>query len=611
MEDSIQTIIVAIISVFILFIFPVYMAYEKKDDISYALAMRYTQDLVDEVRSKGYITKYMYEDYRAKLRVTGNSYDINMTHEYNRYDPITNYYTVDESGKYTLEKSTTQEEKENIIKLAIVNEILNEKSTEEEKNSFIAAQYANELGVDEENIRIEDTYQISKQVYTTDYIESILNSERKLLLNKDEETVKCNDETTDGCQYAYIMNVDDNFNITIKNTNTTLATVIYNMVTANTLDESTRIYVNYGGTILSSKWYGDIDYAKMDHERITTDKLKVIEEFEEEKVYEEVKAGDNPIKKFNKEYTGEYAIEFDVKPTDVTAIRQKGDNVNGKYPVQYYTDFNFALGNDEESSNNISKLSVSVGLNGISLVTSNSLKYTASTNTPFTSFPIYKEPYQTTCPDVERYECNDVNIYGEIIEEKTCEREIEVPCTKYRDAQRQITDYSELRLTCTTKGKIKVKLIGKSGVGNIDEIINIKDDNGILVGLNKTVTNPTPSTITGSLGKTLIRGTNVLYSIYIQSRNISISAAQEKSNEMTILSYPVTIEDYTNVRIEIKEKEDYEGIYNAVLYLNGEIVDESIDLDYIPKVNVVGKTLIGKEEIRFFDGSIKNVKLYN
>ena len=62
MEDNIQTIIIVIISAFILFVFPVYMAYEKKDDISYSLAMRYTQDLVDEVRSKGYITKNMYDD---------------------------------------------------------------------------------------------------------------------------------------------------------------------------------------------------------------------------------------------------------------------------------------------------------------------------------------------------------------------------------------------------------------------------------------------------------------------------------------------------------------------------------------------------------------------
>ena len=136
MEDNIQTIIVVIIAVFILFIFPVYMAYEKKDDISYALAMRYTQDLVDEVRSKGYITKYMYEDYRVKLKVTGNSYDIDMTHEYNRHDPITNYYMVDENGKYILVKSTTQEEKEKIIKDAIIEGKILETATDTEKNKY-------------------------------------------------------------------------------------------------------------------------------------------------------------------------------------------------------------------------------------------------------------------------------------------------------------------------------------------------------------------------------------------------------------------------------------------------------------------------------------------
>ena len=79
---------------------------------------------------------------------------------------------------------------------------------------------------------------------------------------------------------------------------------------------------------------------------------------------------------------------------------------------------------------------------------------------------------------------------------------------------------------------------------------------------------------------------------------------------MTILSYPVTIKDYTNVKIELKKKEDYEGKYNALLYLNGEIVDESIDLDYIPKVNVIGKAIIGNET-KYFDGYIKNIKLYN
>ena len=609
MEDNLQTIVIVIISVFLLFIFPVYMAYEKKDDISYALAMRYTQDLVDEVRSKGYITKYMYEDYRAKLKITGNSYDINMTHEYNRYDPITNYYTVDKNGKYTLVKSTTQEEKENIIKQAILSGILDENITNDDKNKYVSSQYAEQLGVDEENIRIEDTYQISKQIYTTKHIESVLNTEKKLMLNANKETIKCKD-SEEICQYAYIMNVDDNFNVTIKNTNTTLATVIYNMVTANTLDKSTRIYVNYGGTILSNKWYGDIDYAKMDHEGIGLDKLNIIEEFPDEYFYEKTKAEYNVINNFTKEYDGEYTIEFDVKPTDVTVLRQKGDNINSSYPIQNYSGYNFAIGNNKQSNNN-SKLSVSVGLNGISLVTSDSLKLSSSTTTSFTNFPTYKIPYETTCPDIEQYQCNDVDENGEVIE-KTCEREIQVLCTKYQDAQREITDYSELRLICNTKGKINIRLKGKtSSVENINEIINIKDEDGILVGLDRTIYNPMSGTFNGTLGETLVRGTNIRYWIYISDRNISVAAEQEISNEMTILSYPATIEDYTNVRIELKEKENYKGIYNALLYLNSELVDQSIDLNYIPKVNVVGMTIIGNEEPRYFNGYIKNAKLYN
>lgn len=600
MEDSIQTIIVVIISVFLLFIFPVYMAYEKKDDISYVLAMRYTQDLVDEVRGKGYITKDMYDDYRAKLKITGNSYDINMTHEYNRYDPITNYYTVDENGKYTLVKTTTQEEKEDIINQGILEGKITEKATNIDKDTYIASVYGYQ------KIHSEDTYQISKQVYNTNYIESILNSEKKLLLNANTQTVKC-DDNNEECQYAYIMNVDDNFNVTIKNTNTTLATVIYNMVTANTLDENTRIYVNYGGAILSSKWYGNVDFEKMDREKITLDKLHVIESFLPEYLYEEGKANQNVINRFTKSYDNEYAIEFDVKPTDVTVLRQKGDNVTGEHAIINYTGYNFALGNNQTSNNN-STLSVSVGLNGITLVTNASLKRGANTLTYFTNFTTYSEPYITTCVDTEQYACVD-EFTGQ---QKTCTREIQIPCTKYQNAQRKITDYSELKLTCTTKGRINVTLKGKnSSIGNINGIISVNDENGILVGLNKVIYNPTSSLYSGNLGNSQLRGTNVVYKIDVRDRSIGISAEQTISNEMTILSYPVAIKDYTNVKIELKQKENYEGIYNAILFLNGEIVDESIDLNYIPKINVVGMTIIGNEQPRYFDGYIKNVRLYN
>ena len=67
-----------------------------------------------------------------------------------------------------------------------------------------------------------------------------------------------------------------------------------------------------------------------------------------------------------------------------------------------------------------------------------------------------------------------------------------------------------------------------------------------------------------------------------------------------------------NVRIEIDEVETIETAskkYVASLYIDNEKVDESIELDFVPKVNVVGKTFIGNEE-RFFEGYIKNAKIY-
>lgn len=580
MEDNIQTIVIAVISVFLLFIFPVYMAYEKKDDISYALAMRYTQDLVDEVRSKGYITKYMYDDYRAKLKVTGNSYDINMTHEYNRYDPITNYYTIDVNGKYTLAKTTTQEEKKLLVNQGIAEGLLTDESTNSEQNKYIAILLQEEFKTTADKIRIEDTYQISKQIYTTEYIESIIRSEKKLAPNSSGDQVNCDDINSNaGCQYAYIMNLDDNFNVTIKNTNTTLATVIYNMVTANTLDENTRIYVNYGGAILATKWYGDIDYAKMDHEKIQIAKLKVIQEFIDEQYYAKNKGNGNVINKFTTPYDGEYAIGFDVKPTNVTVLKQKGNNNTGDYPVQNYTGYNFAIGNNQSLASG-SRLSISVGINGISLIVDNSIRYGASTNKSFTNFP-YEIPYTTSTG------CTD----GAVL------------CTKY--AQTDIEAYSKLRLRCTEKGSVKVTLQSNQSVlNNVSGEINVNDEHGILVGLDVVITNPTPKSITKEINGSLCI-------IDIQSRRISISASKVDASEKTILSYPAKIDKYTNVRLEIKEKEEKVGIYTALLYLNGERVDESIEMNYIPKVNVVGMSTIGNDQPRYFDGNIKNVKLYS
>lgn len=601
MEDNIQTIIVVIISAFLLFIFPVYMAYEKKDDISYALAMRYTQDLVDEVRSKGYLTKNMYEDYRAKLKLTGNSYDIQMTHEYNRYDPITNYYKI-EDGKYTLVKTTTQEERqayeEEIKKDGIKLGKINEQSSIKKINDYIAGIYKSQ-NID----TVEDTYKLSQEVYTENHIVSVLNSERKLQLNSSSETVTCKDkeDADDGCQHAYIMNVDDNFNITIKNTNITLATIIYNMVTANTLDDNTRIYVNYGGAILSSKWYGNIDYGKMKHDTLSLNKFEETLIFDDARRFYTNTEGETiaPIEKIVKSYDGEYVLEFEVKPEDVTELREKG-----QVRVADYSGYNFAIGNNTPlNTDNV--LSVSVGLNGISLVTN--LTHKSEVALQFNLIGRTKKvKVEKTRPYQEEYT---------YINEETGEQEtgIRQGIETYIDdieEQVKITDYSELRVKRVSKGTIQIFLKGKKDVDDIDEKVNVVDSDDILNGLDEIITNPTNLTkVTKEIESAANRrSTPLIQTISVDDTAITIRANRNTSQELTILSYPVTINDYVNVRIEIDEND--KSNYIANLYIDDEKVEESIEMMTLPKVSVVGKTFIGSEE-RFFEGYIRNVKMYS
>lgn len=572
MEDNIQTVVVVIISVFLLFIFPVYMAYEKKDDISYALAMRYTQDLVDEVRSKGYISKNMYEDYMARLKVTGNSYDVQITHEYKRYDPITNYYKI-EDGKYIFVKTTTREEKEefeaSITRQAIELGNIAEDSSENQITEYINSVY------EAQNIqKVEDTYRLSTETYTTDHILNVLNSERKLLLNSDVNNIKCSDDTqsNDGCQYAYIMNVDDNFNITIKNTNITLATVIYNMVTANTLDDNTRIYVNYGGAILSNKWYGDVDYAKMKHDNLSLTKKHEQVVFAEARHYFTSDDGDHyPTANISMSDNGDtrYVIEFEVKPEETTELREKG-NLN----LDSYSGYNFALGNSV-ANNAKDRLSVSVGFNGISLLVSS----TANSNVKKTFYlPYYNQIM--------------INDNGQQVSVQ---------------AQRQITDYNQLRIFYQD-GKLKCSLAGNSNVddANITNVV-AQSDVYLWSSLNKTINNPKVNTYSAGTASNINEGLNTSYSIQVYNSYINVTANSIKEKRQTILSYAASIDQYTKVKIEFNEQAS--GSYVAALYVNDIKVAESLTLATVPIVDIVGKSIIGTEE-QYFSGYIRNVKIY-
>ena len=76
MEDNLQRFFSILISVLIFFILPLYITFEKIDDISYSLALKITSSFVDEVTAKGYISEEMYNNFVSRLSVTGNTYEI-------------------------------------------------------------------------------------------------------------------------------------------------------------------------------------------------------------------------------------------------------------------------------------------------------------------------------------------------------------------------------------------------------------------------------------------------------------------------------------------------------------------------------------------------------
>lgn len=572
MEDNIQTVIVVIISTFLLFIFPVYMAYEKQDDISYALAMRYTQDFVNDVKSKGYITSDMYDNYKAQLDATGNTYDIELLHQYNRYDPITNYYKI-EDGKYILVKTSTREEKdeyENKLKQeGITKGIITDGSTPQQIATYIDNAYKSQ------NIhKVEDTYELAVETYTTTHILNILNGERKLLLNSDSNIVTCsdNDESEDGCKYAYIMNVEDIFNVIIKNTNTTLATVIYNMVTAHTLDSNTRIYVNYGGKILASKWYGDIDYSKMKHDNLSLVARAEQVVFTDARHYF-IKDGianfhTANITTSDKEYS-RYIIEFEAKPEDVTELREKGE-----LSLNSYSGYNFALGTKDNGNN---RLLVSVGLNGISILVADE-----GNSVIRKTFALPKR--------------------SQTIEDASgISRNVEV--------QTKINDYNKLYAAYDKSARqLSLNLTGSDGLSAYAEVIRVfNDETDLWKGFSKTINNPTIANYDAGTYTDAATGNKYNYSIQVNETLVTLKAERLQSSKRTILSYATNINNYVKIRIELNKQED--GSYIAFLYLDDVQVAKSIKLDSLPKANIVGKTVIGTEE-EYFSGYIKNVRIY-
>ncbi len=271
MEQNIQRVFAILLSVVVFFLLPLYIAYEKKDDISYALALKITSSFAEQVKNNGYLTAEMYTDFVIDLGVTQNIYDIEIEHKGFQYNPVIYSY-----------------EDEDPLNPEIIPEIRRSFDYELYSEEFIAAMAAenpalrviNVDGVDYGNLKMG--YTINEIVHSGEYILESLTEPTPIYQNMEKAdylavpNASINDEThiyrilniwntdplgtpdTDNFdEYTniYTFNKGDEFNVKIVNTNTTTAESLFNLLTANIgAGAIPRVFINHG-VIVTAETY--------------------------------------------------------------------------------------------------------------------------------------------------------------------------------------------------------------------------------------------------------------------------------------------------------------------------------------------------------------------
>ena len=246
MDSNLQRDFGILVSAIILFIFPIYVAYEKEDDISYALALKITYNFVENVRDKGYLTMDMYDKYVNQLGATNMSYDISMQHVRKQYDPVFYVYTdatmskidkkLDYTTNYKYNSSTNTSNYDANTKTLVVN------------------------GITYKNVVL--SYQESRIINTEKQIFNVLDRQNDIpfmslnitdYLKTDKNIIPINVSQYE--KNVYVMNAGDDFSVQLKNKNKTAASIIFDALTlgANSPNK-TRVYVNYGGTIFNDPY---------------------------------------------------------------------------------------------------------------------------------------------------------------------------------------------------------------------------------------------------------------------------------------------------------------------------------------------------------------------
>lgn len=96
MDNPLDIIIDIILTIMIIFIFPILYLGMKQDTLTQTIVEIETNSFVQEVRSKGYIDKNMYEEYLENLSATGTLYDIEIEHNHNSLEAEYRFRTEDE-----------------------------------------------------------------------------------------------------------------------------------------------------------------------------------------------------------------------------------------------------------------------------------------------------------------------------------------------------------------------------------------------------------------------------------------------------------------------------------------------------------------------------------
>ena len=233
MEDTLQKVFAILLSVVVFFLLPLYMAFEKKDDIAYSMALRITSNFVDNVTNKGYITENMYNNFITDLALTGNTYEVTMQHKAKKYYPV--IYATEKDTTTNKEKVKVKEYDYNLYKLQYAAYVHGSNGVIDDVNYT----NSNDNTTLKLNYKLEELLYTEKQILGT--VEGTVNAVGRTY--KDEE----------GNTY-YPMSKGDEFTVVIKNTNTTIASILFNTLTMGVNEETPKVYINYGGSIQNESY---------------------------------------------------------------------------------------------------------------------------------------------------------------------------------------------------------------------------------------------------------------------------------------------------------------------------------------------------------------------